>query len=197
MIVGLTGGIGSGKSTVAQFFKELGVMVINSDQIAHDLLLPDSTIFNKVIDHFGKGLLNNDGSLNRKTLGSIIFKDPQERLWLESLLHPLIKEEIQKRCAGVSKHQYAIVEIPLLIEAKFQNSVDRILVIDCPESTQIKRIEQRDPAISSYLKDILVNQSSREKRKAEAQDIIDNTQSLNALKKKVSDLHLLYIELSR
>ena len=197
MIIGLTGGIGSGKSTVAQFFKDLGVPVISSDQIAHQLLVPNHPAFKMVIEHFGSEILDSDSNINRKKLGSIVFQDPKARLWLESLLHPLIKQEIQTWCAAIPLNQYGVVEIPLLIEANFQNTVDKILVVDCPEDVQIQRVDLRNRSFAYDVKPILNIQTSRSNRINHATEIIENTGSMETLKQKVKALHQNYMELCK
>ncbi len=197
MIVGLTGGIGSGKSTVSHLFEKLQVPIINSDEIAHQFLTPDHAAFKSVIEHFGSDILELKGSLNRKKLGAIIFNAPKERLWLESLLHPLIKQEILKRCALIPKQSYCVVEIPLLIETHFENTVDRVLVVDCPEDMQIKRASLRDTSPLFNIKSILKSQTNRETRLAHADDVIDNSGTLEALKEQITTLHQLYMQLSK
>ncbi len=197
MIIGLTGGIGSGKSTVAKMLRKLGAAVIDSDQIAHQLLMPHQPSFTQVIEHFGPSILQANGLLDRTKLRIIIFNTPAERHWLEQLLHPLIKAEILKQAAGISAKTYLIVEIPLLIEANFQDSVDRILVIDCPEDCQIERIMQRDSVSREEAQNALQTQTSREQRLAKADDILQNSETLDKLKKKVEALHQYYIKLTK
>jgi len=207
MIIGLTGGIGSGKSTVAKFFRDLGVKIIDADQITRELVLEGKPALEKIVEHFGSQIVqkeNNNGDkniLNRKKLREIIFKNSDERLWLEKLLHPLVKQEIlEKKIPSYSKEKayigYIIVEIPLLIEAHFHDVVDRILVVDSPESSQIKRIVERDQVNTSDVETIVKTQIERSARLAEADDILVNDGTVLELKNKVNNLHKKYIELT-
>jgi len=204
MIVGLTGGIGCGKSTLAQLFRELNVPVIDSDQITRELVAPGQPALKAIVQHFGESILNQDGSLNRSKLRSLIFQSASERLWLESLLHPLAKEEIlrlrEKILAGhyseQHSHNYIIVEIPLLIETHFEHAVDRILVVDCDESLQIERVAARDGVPHTAIQDILKTQANRSDRLAKANDVVVNDGSLEDLKSKVNALHRHYHELN-
>jgi len=197
MIIGLTGGIGSGKSTAAELFQELGVNVIRSDAISHDLLIPKNPVFKTVIEHFGSEFLQENGSLDRKKLGKLIFSAPEERRWLEQLLHPLIKKEVKKQALSHALDPYLMVEIPLLIEAHFEDTVDRILVVDCPEAIQIDRAMKRDNTSREQVLAILKNQADRETRLARAHDVIKNTGSKAELKKNVQTLHQHYCDLKK
>jgi dephospho-CoA kinase len=194
MIIGLTGGIGSGKSTVAQFFKELGAFVIDADETNHQLLGQES-IKKQIVEHFGPSLLQKDGTLNRARLRTLIFESPQERIFLESLLHPLIKAKIQEKAAKAPPDTYTIVDIPLLIEANFQNQVNRIVVVDCPERLQIERISKRDGIPKESIQAIINTQASRSSRLSIANDVIENDSTREALKEKVRALHLYFIKL--
>lgn len=197
MIIGLTGGIGSGKSTAAKMFRSLGVTVISSDEISHQLLAPNQPAFNSVLEHFGNSILNTDRTLDRNAIRNIIFKTEKERHWLENLLHPLIKAEILKQSSLLSREPYLILEIPLLIEAGFEDIVDRVLVVDCPEALQLERVMKRDRSSFQVVKAMLNTQVSRDLRLAKAHDVIENTSDLNALRQQILDLHPLYIKLSK
>ncbi len=197
MIIGLTGGIGSGKSTVAQFFRELGTSVIDSDAIVHHLLTTHPPTLQAILQRFGHKIIQTDGTLNRRELRAIIFATNTERYWLENLLHPQVKAEIFKRTAILLPNQYGIVEIPLLIEARFQDVVDHILIIDCPEKLQIQRTIKRDATTKDAVQSIMDNQSDRLSRLAFATEVLDNTGTLQALQIKVAALHQYYIELSK
>jgi len=192
--IGLTGGIGSGKSTVAQFFKELGVTVIDADVIAHELVVPSTQAFKKIITHFGNKVLNKQGELDRKLLRKLIFHDIKQKKWLENLLHPLVYQEINNRLKKI-KVPYCILVIPLLLETKHEKFVDRILVVDTPEEQQISRITKRDKSSEQAVKAIIDSQISREQRLANANDIIYNNKSLANLKKQVQKLHQKYLRL--
>lgn len=197
MIVGLTGGIGSGKSTVAQCFRELGVTVLDSDQITRQMVEPNSEALKEIVQRFGEKILNNDKTLNRTLLRNIIFESAEERQWLENLLHPSVKEHILEYAKKTPKGQYLLVEIPLLFEANFQDAVDRILVVDCPENFQIERVSLRDAIPKGSVDNILNTQVSRSERLAKANDVIDNAGEKESLKKKAETLHLYYLELSK
>ncbi len=188
MIIGLTGGIGSGKSTVAQFFRELGVLVIDADQITRQLVQPNQPALKKIVAYFGSHILQDDKTLDRKKLRNIIFEDPNARLWLENLLHPLVKQKIVHTPVS-SSIPYIIVEVPLLIEAHFHDVVDRILVIDSPESLQIQRVVQRDNIDAKEIQAIINTQATRATRLAEADDVIFNEGTVEELKKQVEVYH--------
>lgn len=195
MIIGLTGGIGSGKSTVAQYFRDCGVLIVDTDEIARQLLEPDQPPFKAVIHHFGKEILKTDGSLDRPQLRTHIFESATDRHWLEALLHPLIKSEVL--AYSKKNHPYFIVEIPLLIEAHFEDVVDRILVVDCPLELQIERIQKRDGTSIDLIQKMIKSQIDRSTRIKKADDIIENTSDRDALKDKVLALHHYYTKLSK
>lgn len=197
MIIGLTGGIGSGKSTVAQIFRELGVFVLDSDQITRQLVAPNQPALDSIVHHFGSNILQPDGALNRVKLRSIIFSSEKERLWLEDLLHPLVKKQILRYADKIPKGHYLVVEIPLLVEAHFQDAVDRILVVDCAVDLQIDRVSQRDTTSRSDIQLIIDSQTSRANRLTEADDVVDNNSTRMELKRKTEALHHYYIELSK
>lgn len=203
MIIGLTGGIGSGKSTVASYFKEHDVPIINADLIARQLVAPGAPALTTIAQHFSSvsNLILPDGNLNRAVLKKIIFNDVSKREWLEALLHPLIKQEIinqynqhMKTLSG--KHAYVIAEIPLLIEANFQDTVDRILVVDSAPETQLRRVMQRDDLSSAEIEAMLNVQLDRDTRLSYADDIINNNTSLEQLKNQVNTLHQYYSKLA-
>lgn len=193
LIIGLTGGIACGKSTAAQYFKELGVPVIDADTVALELTSSHPEIQKQIIAYFGKTIVNDNNHLQRKKLREIIFADEQKRLWLEELLHPLILDSIQQKTSILSA-PYCIWMIPLLIEKNI--TVDRILVIDCSEHTQMKRLQQRDQMSSEQIHIALQIQVSRADRLVQADDIIENNGSLDELKQKVLQQHKKYLELA-
>lgn len=197
MIIGLTGGIGSGKSTVAEYFRELGVLVIDSDQITRQLLAPNRALLTTVVEHFGDSIIDKEGKLDRAKLRKLIFDSSKERVWLEQLLHPFVKQEIVSKAAQLPIGAYLIAEIPLLIEAKFQDIVDHILVVDCDEGTQLERLTKRDKLSKEAIQAIMATQAKRHDRLNAAHEIIDNTSDLESLKKRVEELHHYYIELSK
>jgi len=198
MIVGLTGGIGSGKTTVAKLFKAFGVHVFDSDQIVHDLLSPNKIPLKKIVEYFGSSVLKSDGTLDRSRLRALIFDSEEKRLWLEQLLHPLVKGIIQQECYREDKGTpYTVVEIPLLFEARFEDVVDRILVVDCPEADQINRVIKRDNVSAEHVQTIMDTQTTRTYRQSHSHDILENSNDLNSLKAKVEALHHHYIKLSK
>ena len=192
--VGLTGGIGSGKSTVAELFKKLGVSIIDADEIAHNITEPNTYSFESIVEHFGKAVVK-DKMLDRRALRDIIFNNLKERQWLENLLHPVIREAMKERIIKVDT-PYCMLVIPLLAESNKIDFIDRVCVVDVPETLQIKRATQRDRASESDAKAILASQCSREKRLAIADDIIHNDGDLENLKDQVLTLHKKYLSLS-
>lgn len=195
MIVGLTGGIGSGKSTVANMFKDLGVPIINADAISRHIIDTDAEVLQKIINKFGQQYLTAEQTLDRRKLKKIIFSDPSSRIWLEQVLHPIITKEIARQAANTST-PYCVVEIPLLIEANLQDTVDRILTVDCSEDLQLQRAMQRDQHSATEIKNIIATQITRKQRLAIDTDIIENTSDLTDLKEQVCKLHNLYLQQS-
>lgn len=194
--VGLTGGIGCGKSTVSDIFTALGVPVIDSDVIAHEVVEPGEDGLKQIVEHFGTKVLNPDGTLNREHLRNTIFDDATARIDLEKILHPLIRKRSNEQLEKLNSY-YAILSIPLLVENGLTNAVDRVLVVDCAEQTQIERICARDGITSDKAEAILAAQCSRNQRLEVADDIIDNEQPLAELKNKVESLHHSYLLLSQ
>ncbi len=184
LTIGLTGGIGSGKSTVADFFEKLNVPIIDADKISHALTQPDTDITKKIIKHFG----NSD----RKQLRDIIFSNPIEKKWLENLLHPEIRKIMKEKIANV-KSPYCICVIPLLAESTSIDFIDRILVIESSPELQISRAKMRDNSTADSIKAILASQASDLLRRKIADDIIINNGELEALKKQVLKLHQRYL----
>jgi len=195
LTIGLTGGIGSGKSTVAQYFNDLGVTIIDADLIARDLVKKNSVPFNKIIEHFGESVLLADGELNRGKLREIIFTQDSERIWLENLLHPLVLKEINHQRIHV-KSLYCILVIPLLLEKDIDYKIDRIVVVDAAEALQIQRVQQRDQITEDHAKAILAKQINRHERLKLAHDVIVNNGNLNNLKLQIETLHQQYLRLS-
>lgn len=196
LVIGLTGGIGSGKTTVANLFANLYVPIIDADMIAREVTQVNSSALTAITQHFQENLLLADGSLNRSKLRQIIFAHPEERHWLENLLHPLIQTEIEKRIQTISA-PYCIVVIPLLFEVQPYSFIDRVLVVDAPEHLQIERVMTRDKAEKNHVETIMQSQVQREHRLAKADDIIINTGSIEDLEKEVENLHNQYLAYSR
>ncbi|MGE6384707.1 dephospho-CoA kinase [Pseudomonas sp. NPDC078416] len=193
-ILGLTGGIGSGKSAAAQCFVDLGVHLVDADHAARWVVEPGRPALAQIAEHFGASVLQADGTLNRSALRELIFKDPQQRVWLESLLHPLIREEIRQYLAR-AESAYAILVSPLLLETSQHQMVQRVLVIDVPESVQIERTVLRDKTNEEQVRAILKAQASRDERLSRADDVIVNDRDPAWLKSEVERLHHFYLTL--
>lgn len=196
LVIGLTGGIGSGKSTVAKLFAQLGVPIIDTDIIARDVVKKGEPALDQLCQHFGAQVLDKVGNLDRQRLRNLIFQNPPERIWLERLLHPLIRAEMQRQVAQLTT-PYCICVIPLLFEATKPNElVNKILVVDVPESLQIERTQQRDKLTLEEVKAILNTQVSRTQRLQATDDIIVNDKDMQALKQQVTRLHEHYLVLA-
>ncbi|MFT5722020.1 MAG: dephospho-CoA kinase [Motiliproteus sp.] len=195
-IVGLTGGIGSGKSTVANLFAERGIELIDTDLIAREIVAPGEPALQQILDHFGPGVLQLDGTLDRAALRPLVFSDPAQRHWLEQLTHPLIRQRTLQHLNQAAS-AYALLVSPLLLETDQHLLVDHILVIDLPEGLQIARTVQRDGNTQQQVRQILEAQCSRTKRLEHADSIIDNTQSPQALNKQIDSLDRQFRLLAR
>ncbi|MEH5010462.1 dephospho-CoA kinase [Phytobacter diazotrophicus] len=190
--VALTGGIGSGKSTVADAFARLGVDIVDADIIARQVVEPGSVALQAIAEHFGSDILTPAGSLNRRLLRERIFASPAEKNWLNGLLHPLIHQQTQRQIAGATS-PYVLWVVPLLVENHLQNKADRVLVIDVSPETQILRTMQRDGVSRENAEHILAAQATREARLAVADDIIDNNGAPDAIASDVARLHAAYL----
>lgn len=196
LIIGLTGGIGSGKSEASKRFAKRGILVVDADIVAREVVEPGSTALTQIATHFGPDILDSTGNLNRGALREIIFSSPLEKQWLESLLHPIINNSIKHQLASASS-AYSILASPLLLETQQFQLVDRILVIDTSEQLQIERASHRDQNNETQIKAIMQTQLSRQERCARATDIIQNHGSINELDTQIEKLHLLYLELAQ
>ena len=192
LIVGLTGGIGSGKSTVASYFAALGVGIIDADAIAHDLVRPGTLPLAKILHRFGPDILTPKGELDRRALSAIVFQNPTERAWLEALLHPLIRGQIRLAISRLTS-PYGMVVAPLLVESGTYKDLDRILVVDSPEEMQIQRTINRDGVDEARVRATLKTQATRQQRLSVAGDVILNDGDLTHLEKQVLALHQKYL----
>ena len=194
-ILGLTGGIGSGKSAAAQCFIGLGVHVVDADHAARWVVEPGRPALTKIVEHFGPTVLQTDGTLNRSALRGLIFEDAEQRRWLEALLHPLIGEEIQRDLASATS-PYAILVSPLLIESGQYKLTRRVLVIDAPQQLQVQRTMLRDSSSEEQVQAILKVQASREERLKHADEVLVNDRDHAWLQSEVERLHHFYLTLS-
>lgn len=196
LIIGLTGGIGSGKTLVSDYFKSLGITVVDADVVSRQVVEPGSEALQKIAAHFGEHILNADGSLNRRALRDIIFNNPEHKHWLENLLHPLIGLETARQLQA-SQSAYTVFVSPLLIEIGQYKMTNRILVVDTPEALQITRTSQRDNTSAKDVQAIMDTQSSRQKRLDMADDVILNDSDIDSLHHKIDNLHQQYLALAR
>ena len=193
--IGLTGGIGCGKTTVAKIFEQVKTPVIDADEIAHRLVAIGQPALTQIEQAFGADALNPDGSLNRQMLRELIFSNCTQKKKLESILHPLVYQAIESELKQFNS-PYCIICVPLLFETNMTHLVDRILVVDCPVETQINRLQKRENMALTRIQSIIDSQVSRDFRKSQADDLIDNSKTDNTLAEQVKKLHNFYISLS-
>lgn len=191
LVVGLTGGIGAGKSSVAQRFAALGVPVLDADQVARELVLPGSAALDRIRQAFGNALVSSSGELDRARLRELVFSDPGLRKQLEAILHPLVRQSIADWLAR-QQACYVVVVIPLLFESGMQDLVQRVLVVDCDEALQVERVLQRDRLDAATIKAIMAAQWPRRERLAKADDILDNSGTADAAAARISELDRYY-----
>ncbi|MDZ4255171.1 MAG: dephospho-CoA kinase [Sulfuritalea sp.] len=198
-VVGLTGGIGSGKSAVADLFAARGILVVDTDAVAHALTAPGGAAMPAIRAEFGAAVAAADGALDRAAMRAKVFADPAARKRLEAILHPLIRSECERLLAAdASRSPYAILMVPLLIEAgSYRERVDRIAVVDCAEGTQIARVMSRNGLAREEVERILAAQATRAERLAAADDVIDNDGDLAALRPQIERLHVNYLAYAR
>jgi len=189
-VVGLTGGIGSGKSTVARLFGEHGVHWVDADDVAREVVEPGTPALERISEHFGKTILTSEGALDRALLRGIVFEKPEERVWLESLLHPIIREELIRQL-NPENYQlpYVLLVSPLLLETDQHELVDRIIVIDVPKAVQLERTMARDTNSREQVERIIAAQMSREDRLARADEVVNNDRPLDNVTRQVRELH--------
>ena len=196
LIIGLTGGIGSGKSDASRRFAERGIAIVDADVVAREVVEQGSPSLRQITARFGDDILDASGNLNRGKLRSIIFSQPAEKQWLESLLHPIINAEIRRQIAN-STSDYVILASPLLLETQQFQLVDRVLVIDTSEQLQLARASHRDKNNEAQIRAIMQSQLSRQERCIPATDIIKNQGSIEELEAQVEKLHQFYLELAK
>jgi len=203
--IGLTGGIASGKSTVADMFAELGATIIDTDVIAREVVAPGQPALDEIAATFGKMLIDDDGYLDRGALRKLVFADDEARKRLEAIVHPRIQDETGRqsnqaeaanRLANQTKGRYQIIVVPLLVNSSLKDILDRVLVVDCDEKTQIRRLTARDAESEDQARRMLAAQSSREERLAIADDVIRNDDSLASTLDQVAALHEIYRSLT-
>lgn len=205
LVIALTGGIGSGKTTVSDIFKSKNIPIIDTDIIARELVEKDKPAYIEIINTFGKEILNKDKTINRQALGKLVFSSDKKRLLLENILHPIIWDNVKYQLSILTKSAsrippYCIVVVPLLLENLTKRKAvkfDRILVIDTEEDMQIKRAQNRDNKDQSTIKNIIKSQVSRQIRNNAADDIILNTGNIESLNSEVSSLHKQYLDLAK
>lgn len=195
LVVGLTGGIGSGKSAVTAEFERLGVPVVDADIVAREVVLPGTDGLREVVEAFGEDVLGADGMIDRAELRRRVFEDETKRERLESILHPKIRDRISQQLDAVTA-PYCILCVPLLVERQGYETVDRVLVIDCNEETQIERVMSRDNLTRPQVEAIMRSQATREQRLAIADDVIDNSRGLDALRAPIAALHAKFTDIA-
>jgi len=192
----MTGGIASGKSTAARFFEALGVPIIDTDQLARDVVEPGQPPLERLVERFGPSILTADGHLDRPALRAIVFSDPKARADLEALTHPAIGAAVQARSEAAGGI-YQILVIPLLVEKNLGSQLDRVVVVDCDEDLQIRRLQARDGSTLEQARAILSAQASRAARLKAAHDVLKNDGDINAVRDQVATLHARYLELAQ
>ena len=192
MIVGLTGGIGSGKSAAGKYFELNGITVIDADQLAKEALDIGSQGYEQAIEYFTSLILDDAGHIDRPKLRAEIFNDAAKKLQLESIVHPIVRDLMLSKIS-VSKSPYSIVMVPLIFESQSMSSYNRILVVDCDETLQLARASARDSSPEELIKKIIQSQCSREERLSIANDVLPNNDSLDSLHSKVEKLHNFYL----
>ena len=195
-VVGITGGIGCGKTAVTDYLAQKGIVIADADQASRVVVEPGQPALQHIADHFGSEMLLEDGNLNRRALREIIFQDNEAKAWLEQLLHPLINQQLREELSQ-AESPYAVLVSPLLLESQQHAMVDRILVVDVSEEVQIERAMARDKIPREQAESIIRSQSSRNKRRSRADDLVDNSGSLEQLYKQLEALHHSYLACSQ
>ena len=195
LIIGLTGGIGCGKSVASDKFKSLGVAVVDADVASRTVVEPGKPALKEIQDHFGSGIITAEGKLDRNKLREIIATDAEERKWLESVLHPKIGEQITKEISE-STSVYTLFVAPLLLETNSQEMCSRVVVVDVPKDVQIQRTAKRDKVSPNQVEQMVAAQMKREKRLEKADDVLLNSGTIEDLEKQVEELHKKYIQMA-
>lgn len=196
-VIGLTGGIGSGKTTVSDLFEELGIEVVDADVVSRQLTAVNGGAMPDIVKHFGPEAASPDSSMNRKFIRELVFSDPAAKTALENILHPLIRKECQRQL-DASQSPYTILSVPLLIESSFwRSSIDRLLVVEAPEALRVERVVQRSHLTPEAVKKIISTQATTAQRLDAADDVIENVGPFEMLKASVLKLHAMYFSLSR
>ncbi|MEX0606064.1 MAG: dephospho-CoA kinase [Marinobacter sp.] len=194
IVIGLTGGIGSGKSTVAGLFRSFGIHTVDADNVAREVVEPGTDALSQIAQHFGEQLLATDGTLDRAALRTIVFKEPTEREWLEALLHPIIRQELERQLKPLEYSlPYTMLVSPLLLETDQHTMVERIIVVDVPESVQLERTMARDNNSRDLVERIIAAQIPRQNRLERASDVIDNSRALDQVRQQVELLHRRFL----
>jgi len=197
LVVGLTGGIGSGKSAAADEFARLGATIVDTDAISHELTGPGGAAVAEIQRQFGRAFIDASGAMDRKRMRDLVFSDAEEKHRLEALLHPLIRAESQRRIEQAAG-PYVVHVVPLLVESPgHRERVARVLVVDCPEAIQVARVRQRSGLPEAEVRRIIASQIQRERRLAAADDVIDNSGTIAALQQQVRKLHENYLALAK
>ena len=194
MIIGLTGGIGSGKSAAAALFKDIGVDLIDADDLARDSLSINSEGYKLFIEEFGDKYLDENKNINRELIRKLIFNDPDAKSKLENIIHPIVRSGIETFIRN-TKSNYCIIVVPLIFETNSSKIYDRVLVIDCDVDVQISRTSKRDNQTKSDIENIINKQATREQRLSIADDVIVNNGSLDLLRMEVLKIHKKYLEI--
>ena len=194
LIIGLTGGIGSGKSVASDKFKSLGITIVDADVASRTVVEPGKPALKEIEDHFGSGIITAEGKLDRNNLREIIATDPEERKWLESVTHPKIGEQITKEISE-STSVYTLFVAPLLLETNSQEMCSRVVVVDVPKDVQIRRTAKRDRVSPNQVEQMVAAQMEREKRLEKADDVLLNSGTIEDLEKQVEELHKKYIQM--
>jgi dephospho-CoA kinase len=197
LVIGLTGGIGSGKSTVAELFVALGVAVVDTDVIAHELTAANGAAIPEIAAAFGRSVLLADGGLDRAAMRRLVFSDPSQKSQLEAILHPLIRRESEARCQQAVQSPYVLLVIPLLVESGARaQRVDRVLLVDCDEALQLSRVMTRSGLSLAEAQSIMASQATRAQRLAVADDVLFNDGRRDELSAQVLALHRRYLDLA-